>query len=190
MEIKQFFTNYPQGEKATKNIVFCSRCGVRFNTDNNKCMNCNFVYYRNPSPGVVVLIENNNMVLLGRRNGSHGYNKWGLPGGFIEYDEDYLTAAHREVKEETNLEIQICSILNVVTNFVSPNLHAIVIVLLAKVLVGEMKPNDDIKELKWFCMNSDLPNMAFDAERYTIEHYNKIKSNGIPIDNRFKLLNS
>ena len=43
-----------------------------------------------------------------------------------------LTAAIREVKEETGLDVEIRSILSVVSNFLSPRLHTLAIVLLAR----------------------------------------------------------
>ena len=59
--------------------------------------------------------------------------------GFIEYDEDFLTAALREVKEETGLDVEIRSLLSVVSNFLSPRLHTLAIVLLARVVGGELE---------------------------------------------------
>jgi 8-oxo-dGTP pyrophosphatase MutT (NUDIX family) len=67
----------------------------------------------------VVLIEKDGQVLLGQRSGSYGAGKWGLPQGFIEFDEDFLSAAIREVKEETGLDVEIRSIISVVSNFLS-----------------------------------------------------------------------
>ena len=190
MDIKQVFSYYPPLKMQTEDNKFkyCPCCGTKYKLENLlKCTECSYILYRNPSPGVVVFVENDNKVLLGQRNGRYGHNKWGFLGGFIELDEDFLTAAHREVKEETNLDIEICSILNVVTNFISPSLNTIVIVLLAKVVSGEMKPNDDLKILKWYKLDSDMPDMAFQSEKYIIDHINNLKKSTIPIDNNFKI---
>ena len=111
-----------------------------------------FVQFRNPSPGVVVLIEKDGQVLLGRRSGNYGAKKWGLPQGFIEFDEDFLTAAIREVKEEAGLDVEIRSIISVVSNFLSPRLHTLAIVLLARVVGGELCAADDLEAVAWFSL--------------------------------------
>ena len=116
---------------------YCPFCGTELALKDKgggqrpACSNCGFVQFRNPVPGVVVLIEKEGTVLLGKRRGGFGAGKWGLPQGYIEFDEDFLTAAIREVKEETGLDVEIRSILNVVSNLLAPGLHTLAIVLLA-----------------------------------------------------------
>ncbi|OZM58713.1 hypothetical protein CIB95_03855 [Lottiidibacillus patelloidae] len=186
MDIKQVFSYYPhlKMHSETTKFRFCPSCASEYNLEDLlHCKYCGYIVYRNPSPGVVVFIEKDNKVLLGKRKGKYGYNKWGFPGGFIEFNEDFLTAAHREVKEETNLNIEISSILNVFTNFISPSLHTIVIVLLAELTSGNMKPNDDLKDLKWYCLDSEMPDMAFESEKYIIDNIDNLKKSTIAIDN-------
>ena len=58
-----------------------------------------------------VLVTHNNKILLGKRLGEPGKGRWALPSGYIEFEDDFLSAAIREVKEETGLDIEIVSIL-------------------------------------------------------------------------------
>jgi len=44
-------------------------------------------------------------ILVGKRKGSHGAGEWSLPGGHLEYGEEFQTVCYREVKEETGLEL-------------------------------------------------------------------------------------
>ncbi|WP_216320139.1 NUDIX hydrolase [Deinococcus aestuarii] len=58
-----------------------------------------------PSPlvsvGVSVLLQDDSGRVLLQRRGDDGL--WGVPGGSLEPGEDFLTAAHRELLEETGL---------------------------------------------------------------------------------------
>jgi 8-oxo-dGTP diphosphatase len=149
------------------------------------CPNCAFVQFRNPLPGVVVLIEKEGTVLLGRRRGGFGAGTWGLPQGYIEFDEDFLTAAIREAKEETGLDVEIRSIINVVSNLLSPGLHTLAIVLLAGVAGGELCAGDDLETLEWVPLSGPLPEMAFEADERIIQRYRMKLKGALPVDPDF-----
>lgn len=152
------------------------------------CPACDWVYYCNPSPGVVILITAGDSVLLGRRAlSSFGAGAWCLPGGFIEYGEDFLSAAIRETWEETGLTVEICSILSVVSNFLVAELHTVVVVLKARILSGDPQPGDDLAELGWFPLAGPFPELAFEADRHIIERYRQTHLEGAPVDPRYAL---
>jgi ADP-ribose pyrophosphatase YjhB (NUDIX family) len=144
------------------------------------------VRYRNPLPGVVVLVEDAGKVLLCRRSSeSFQPGRWCLPGGFIEHEEDFLSAGIREVREETGLAIAISSILSVVSNFLAPDLHTLVAVLLARVTGGSAAPGDDVVSLEWMPLQGPLPDMAFEADRHIIQRYAEDRLAGAPVDPRY-----
>lgn len=195
MKVRQIFetANYRKNT-GLDNIHICPACGnpFQFIDDNGtkrpKCPTCGFVYYRNPAPAVSILIEHNNRILLGKR-GSESFlpGKWCLPCGFIEFDEDFLSAAVREVKEETGLEVSVQSIINVCSNFLSSEIHSLVIVLLANITGGTLAAGDDLESVAWFDFNGTLPEMAFAADISIIQRYQAQKIEGLPIDSGFLL---
>ncbi len=189
MQAKQVFCAYSRKDDADPGqFKYCPFCGVQLvlkekgGKQRPVCLNCWFVQFRNPSPGAVVLIEKDGQVLLGKRSGSYGAGKWGLPQGFIEFDEDFLTATIREVKEETGLDVEIRSILSVVSNFLSPRLHTLAIVLLARVVGGDICAADDLEAVEWFPLAGPLPEMAFEADTHICERYYKLQLEGAPVD--------
>jgi 8-oxo-dGTP diphosphatase len=56
-----------------------------------------------PKVGVGVIVIRDSLVLLGKRRGSHGAGTWSAPGGALEFAEDIVDCAARELKEETGL---------------------------------------------------------------------------------------
>jgi 8-oxo-dGTP diphosphatase len=195
MEARQVFDLYqrpPQGPIDT--YRYCPKCGGNFDlaTSGSQsrycCQRCGYILYKNPSPGVVAVIIEHEKVLLGKRaRDVYRGGKWSLPGGFIEFDEDFLSAAHREIMEETGLSLEIRSILSVISNFLKPDLHTLVIVLLATIIGGDLSPGDDIVELGWFPCSGPFPEMAFPADTHVIEMYHKTRITGAPIDRRFAI---
>ena len=53
--------------------------------------------------------------LLIKRNDYPYKDKWALPGGFVKMDEDLETAALRELKEETNVDVDdVCIVFRLI----------------------------------------------------------------------------
>ena len=146
-------------------------------------ISCRFVLYRNPAPAVSVLIVDGERFLLCRRR-PHSFEggKWCLPCGYIEFYEDFLSAARREVKEETGLDVEIKALLSVVSNFFTPELHSMVAVLLAEVVSGEARAGDDVDQLCWVSLTEEPPELAFEADRHIIERYASTRLGGAPVD--------
>ena len=192
MQTRQVFTAYERDSEETGlSYRYCPFCATPLpapdgTVAHQKCPVCAWIHYRNPAPGVVILITDEDRVLLGRRaESSFAPGTWCLPGGFIEFDEDFLTAAIREVREETGYDVEITSILSVMSNFLRAGLHTLVVVLEASIVAGEPAPGDDIVELGWFPMVGPFPDMAFEADRNIIECFFQTNLHGVPVDPQF-----
>ncbi|MFZ4855637.1 MAG: nucleotide triphosphate diphosphatase NUDT15 [Desulfuromonadaceae bacterium] len=168
--------------------AFCPKCaaelsGITTTGKRQICSSCGWVHYRNPSPGVVILVSAGDQVLLGKRGPRNfAAGNWCLPGGFVEFEEDFLTAAVREVHEETGLEVTITGIISVVSNFLTPDLHTLVVVLAARIVGGLEQAGDDLEQLAWYPLAGPFPEMAFEADRHIIERYRRTSLEGAPVD--------
>jgi 8-oxo-dGTP diphosphatase len=105
-----------------------------------------------------------------------------LPCGYVEFHEDFLTAARREVREETGLDVEIKALLSVVSNFLTPDVHSMVAVLLGEPVAGEASAGDDVDQVCWVSLTEELPELAFEADRHIIERYFVTRLAGAPVD--------
>jgi 8-oxo-dGTP diphosphatase len=68
-----------------------------------------------PKVGVAVILRREQYILIGERISSLGKDTWGLPGGKLDFGEDLIDGAVREVFEETGIEINPISLSLVAT---------------------------------------------------------------------------
>ncbi|HEX9840683.1 MAG TPA: NUDIX domain-containing protein [Anaerolineales bacterium] len=178
MQLDQIYSTYDWKEnRGVDKFKYCPLCGTQLIQEQVAqkirplCPNCGFIYFRNPFPTVSVLVTHNNKILLGKRLGEPGKGRWALPSGYIEFEDDFLSAAIREVKEETGLDIEIVSILNVQSAFLPLEFHFLGIYLLAQVRGGRLNPEDDLEDVNWFSLSGTLPEMAFPPDVDLIQAY-------------------
>ncbi|MBU0495309.1 MAG: NUDIX domain-containing protein [Chloroflexi bacterium] len=128
-----------------------------------------------------VLVVAGTQVLLGKRGGEPGQGTWSLPSGYIEYEDDFLTTAIREVKEETGLDVAVEAVINVVSSFVTPRFHFLGIYVVARVVGGELQAGDDLAAVAWYPVSGPLPEMGFEEDVSIIEMYAQGFA-GLPVD--------
>jgi ADP-ribose pyrophosphatase YjhB (NUDIX family) len=149
--------------------------------------------YRNPFPTVDIIIEIEDgapdgatpenasehppkgIVLIKRKNPPHG---WALPGGFVDYGEPLESAATREAREETCLDVSLLYQLGAYSDpSRDPRHHSISVVFVAKAF-GKPIAADDAEEVGIF--NSDtLPEpLVFDHEKILRDYFKKCGEKG------------
>lgn len=193
MGVKQVFAHYERGGQLVDRFKYCPFCSTQLvmveigQRLRAACPSCGFVQHRNPASTVSVLVEDGGRVLLGKRGGSPGKGTWSLPSGYIDYEEDFLTTAIRETKEETGLDVEVCSVINVVSSFVSPRFHFLGLYVFARVVGGELAAGDDLEAVEWFPVDGPLPEMGFEEDVRIIEMYTK-GFVGLPVDSDYAKL--
>ncbi len=124
--------------------------------------------YKTPSLTVDILIFNeNNEFILVKRGNNPFKNTWAIPGGFVEYGETTETAAIREAKEETGIDIQIKELFDVYSNpNRDPRGHTVTIVYLANGNFKDISAGSDAVDAKIVSFdNFSSLNLAFDHKK-------------------------
>ncbi len=191
--VPQVYQSYERSVPAAEAPGYCPTCGGRCSlrqVDGSRravCTSCGRVRYRNPAPGVAVVISDDERVLLVRRRaGCQGAGNWGLPAGFVEYDEDFLSAAHREAREETGLEIELTGLANLSSNFHHEGLHSLVGVVCARPVGGVLRPGDDVDATRWAPLRGPHPDLAFAGDRQALIALADGRLPLLPIDSRYR----
>ena len=188
MHIQQVFQHYKIDPTVIPEYNFCPRCAqpLIFQQRGGKkrpvCNACGFIHFHNPSPAVSILILQDDQILFGRRKGEPGRGLWALPSGYIEYEDNFITAAVREAKEETGLDVKLTTVINVVSSFYSPRFHFLGVYLAACVVGGTLEASDDLEEVSWFPKTGPLPNMAFQEDLEAIRLLRLDPSHGLAVD--------
>ncbi|HEY7556146.1 MAG TPA: NUDIX hydrolase [Candidatus Binatia bacterium] len=134
---------------------------------------------RNPLPTVDVIIEmrDGGVVLIERKNPPQG---WALPGGFVDYGESVETAAVREAKEETCLDVRLVEQFHAYSDpSRDPRHHTVSIVFIATAN-GIPRGADDAKVARTFGEDEIPDPLVFDHARILREYFHYKKTGQRP----------
>ena len=125
--------------------------------------------YQNPVPTVDIIIEvDGGIVLIERKNPPHG---WAIPGGFVDYGESFETAAVREAKEETGLDVTLVRQFHTYSQpDRDPRQHTASTVFIATA-TGTPMGGDDALQARIF-QQDNLPKLVFDHQGIIADYFN------------------
>lgn len=135
--------------------------------------------YRNPTPTVDVILQRESRVLMVRRKKDPFKGQLALPGGFVNEGETVESAARRETKEETSLEVEPIEILGVYSDPKrDPRKHIATVVFVGIMVGGSETAGDDAESIEWVDLASiDRQQIAFDHATI-LRDYKKWKVSG------------
>ncbi|WBL13162.1 NUDIX hydrolase [Sutcliffiella sp. NC1] len=101
-----------------------------------------------------VSIFSDDKVLIIKENKPTALDKWNFPSGRIEYGEDILYAARREVKEETGLEVNLIGTTGVYNFISNTNDQVILFHFIGEVTGGSLNlAEGEVSDSKWINVN-------------------------------------
>ena len=131
------------------------------------CDRCAWRWYANPKPAAAVILERVSdgepSVLLLLRAVDPGRGAWDLPAGYLEPGESFETAARREAREESGLDVELLGLAGV---YHSPAANAVTAVFRARAVEGgaQVKLDAESSDHAWVArdvLGDWLPRMAF-----------------------------
>ena len=122
-----------------------------------------------------IIINDEGKILLIKHNKGH----WAFPKGHVEENETEVETALREIKEETNLKVDINEKIREITTY-SPKENVIkdVIYFAATNPQGEVKlQEEEVSEYAWLDLEESLNTITHDDDkRILINIYNQYKN--------------
>ncbi|MED4015203.1 NUDIX hydrolase [Sutcliffiella cohnii] len=101
-----------------------------------------------------ISIFSDDKVLIIKENKPTALDKWNFPSGRIEFGEDILYAARREVKEETGLEVKLIGTTGVYNFISNTNDQVILFHFIGEVTGGFLNlAEGEVSDSKWINVN-------------------------------------
>jgi len=149
--------------------IVCPACGHKL------------LRYRNPLPTIDIIIRlEAGIVLIKRKNPPLG---WALPGGFIDYGESAESAAKREAKEETGLDVAQLELFGVYSEpNRDPRHHTISVVFTAVSEHSFPSAGDDAAQVGVFSEDLLPHSLAFDHAKILSDYFSLGRNSCAPND--------
>ncbi|HWQ04365.1 MAG TPA: NUDIX domain-containing protein [Longilinea sp.] len=147
-------------------VRFCPYCGTAtevqflYGADRAVCPACGWRHFNDPKVAAAVVVWVDGLVLLTRRVNEPHRGQWTLPAGFVDANEDPVSAAERECLEETGLQVRVTGLMDVLVGREHRHGADIFIVYTADVVGGTLHAGDDADDAGFFPLDR-LPPLAF-----------------------------
>ncbi|MBR1540373.1 MAG: NUDIX domain-containing protein [Clostridia bacterium] len=117
-----------------------------------------------------IIVEDRKVLLVQEKQGH-----WGLPKGHVEGNETHEETAIREVKEETNLDVEINSSkvfeISYIIDDIDEDIDKTVYFYPAKVIKGDAERQEsEINEIKWVPVENAVSQLTYDNVKVMLEN--------------------
>lgn len=109
-----------------------------------------------------IIIEKGKVLLIQQTKGH-----WGFPKGHMELGETEIETAKREVKEETNIDVEINENKRYVMEYFTDkgNFKQVVLFIARKTSGNEKYQESEIKTMKWMTYEEAINTITYDNAR-------------------------
>lgn len=159
---------------------FCPRCRSKLgrrkigDREHPACPVCDWIYWINPVPvAETIVTDNEGRILLIKRKLPPRVGDWALPGGHIDWGESAETAAIREVREETGLEVRLARLLCTMglPSLLNPEQCVLKSVFVGEIAGGKLQAGDDALEARFFAWENLPENLATESTREALRRW-------------------
>lgn len=119
------------------------------------------------SCGAVIFDETGDKILLIQQAAGH----WGFPKGHVEDGETEIETAIREIKEETNLDVEINEKFRYIEHY-SPkeDVEKDVVFFVAKKIGGEIvAQEEEVQNIVWVSYAEAMERLTFESSKNVLE---------------------
>ena len=156
---------------------FCNQCGSRVSLrippddhlPRHVCDACGTIHYQNPRIVVGCVPEYEGRILICKRAIEPRRGYWTVPAGFMENNETLQQGAARECQEEALADVEIGSLLSLVSVIGAHQVHAF---FRARLRELEFGPGPESLEVKLVAVDEiPWPDIAFPSTTFTLQRY-------------------
>lgn len=137
--------------------------------------NGNNASLRHVTTGCIVIDADKAVLLVKRAPHILNGNKFTIPGGFLDRDENFEQGALRELSEETGLQGKNPTLFFINGNPKRPkeDRQNVDIVFVVREFEGALKDNSEVTEMKWFAKDAipDDGDFAFDHRESIMKYF-------------------
>ena len=154
---------------------YCHRCGERLTEDRiagaarAMCPACGNVVFIDPKLAVVVVASLDSSILMVKRDIEPMMGRWSFPAGYVDRGEVVEEAAVREVKEETNVDVELDGLLGVYSSRGAP---VVLVAYAGTVVGGRAEAGDEVQETAFFPPDQ-LPPLPFPHDDQIIRDWTR-----------------
>ena len=138
-----------------------------------------------PIPGVGAIIVGKQGLLLIRRDKDPAKGLWSIPGGVVEVGETQVQAIHREVAEETGIQVEVIEMIGTYDLILKDSqnrikYHYVLIHYLTRALSSTIRPESPDGEIQWFKIDqlpdNEIPPQLLDLINDNLEKIRSIQA--------------